>query len=267
MTSAASPARSTAHLKVLSAGAVKYVLTDFAPRFTRDTGDQIDFTFGTIGGVQKRLRDGETADIIMGTAPAIGLMEQSGVIVAGSRADLGRTLTGICVRADTPMPDISTPDGFKQTLLRARSIAYTNPQAGGTSGIFLVGLLERLGIAEAVGKKALLCINGDDVVDKVSAGDAEIGSTFLSEIVPHEGSQGGRGATAADAERYRLCRRDHGGKQQPRGRRTVHRHADRARAAQCLAVAGVRARRPRLTAAPPLNFIGGVDRSLGASQQ
>ena len=184
MTPAASAAGSAVRLKVLSAGAVKYVATDFAPRFTRDTGDQVDFTFGTIGGVRKRLENGETADIVMGTAPAIAQMEQSGVLVAGSCTDLGRTLTGLCVRADAPMPDISTPDRFKQTLLKARSIAYTNPQAGGTSGIFLVGLLERLGIAEAVGKKALLCINGDEVVDKVSAGDAEIGSTFLSEIVP-----------------------------------------------------------------------------------
>ena len=184
MTPAASAARSAVRLKVLSAGAVKYVAIDFAPRFTRDTGDQVEFTFGTIGGVRKRLENGETADIVMGTAPAIAQMEQSGVLVAGSCTDLGRTLTGLCVRADAPMPDISTPDRFKQTLLKARSIAYTNPQAGGTSGIFLVGLLERLGIAEAVGKKALLCINGDEVVDKVSAGDAEIGSTFLSEIVP-----------------------------------------------------------------------------------
>jgi molybdate transport system substrate-binding protein len=184
MTPAASAARSAVRLKVLSAGAVKYVATEFAPRFTRDTGDQVEFTFGTIGGVRKRLENGETADIVMGTAPAIAQMEQSGVLVAGSCTDLGRTLTGLCVRADAPMPDISTPDRFKQTLLKARSIAYTNPQAGGTSGIFLVGLLERLGIAEAVGRKALLCINGDDVVDKVAAADAEIGSTFLSEIVP-----------------------------------------------------------------------------------
>jgi len=184
MTPAASAARSAVRLKVLSAGAVKYVATDFAPRFTRDTGDQVEFTFGTIGGVRKRLENGETADIVMGTAPAIAQMEQSGVLVAGSCTDLGRTLTGLCVRADAPMPDISTPDRFKQTLLKARSIAYTNPQAGGTSGIFLVDLLERLGIAEAVGRKALLCINGDDVVDKVAAGDAELGSTFLSEIVP-----------------------------------------------------------------------------------
>src|SRR5262249_20086107 len=118
-------------LKVLSAGAVKYVVTDFAPKFTHETGDHIEFTFGTIGMVQKRLQNGETADIVMGTAPAIAQLEQSGVLIAGSRTELGRTLTGICVRADTPMPDISTPDRFKQAMLDARSVAYTSPQAGG----------------------------------------------------------------------------------------------------------------------------------------
>ena len=186
MTSAAAIPR-VAHLKVLSAGAVKYVVTDFAPRFARDTGDQVEFTFGTIGGVQERLRNGETADIIIGTAAAIARLEQAGVLVAGSRIDLGRTLTGICVRHDTPAPDISTPERFRQAMLDARSVAYTDPQAGGTSGIYLVGLLERLGIAEAVGNKALRCINGDEVVNKVLAGDAELGSTFISEIVPVKG--------------------------------------------------------------------------------
>ena len=72
-------------------------------------------------------------------------------------------------------------------MLAARSVAYTDPHAGGTSGIFLVGLFERLGIADAVRAKALPCVNGDDVVDKVLAGDAELGSTFLSEIVPVKG--------------------------------------------------------------------------------
>ena len=181
---AATPA---VHLKVLSAGAVKYVVTGLSPTFTRERGQDVDFTFGTIAGVQQRLKNGETADVIIGTAPAIAQMAQSGVLEAGSRVDLGRTLTGIGVRDDTPSPDISTPDAFRQAMLDARSIAYTSPQAGGTSGIYLTGLLERLGIAEAVGKKALLCINGDEVVDKVAAGDAEVGSTFLSEIVPRKG--------------------------------------------------------------------------------
>ena len=174
-------------LKVLSAGAVKYVVTGLGAAFTRDNGREVDFTFGTIAGVQQRLKDGETADVIIGTAPAIAQMEQSGVIEAGSRVELGRTLTGIGVRDDTPSPDISTPERFRQAMLDARSIAYTSPQAGGTSGIYLTGLMERLGIADAVSKKALLCINGDEVVDKVAAGEAEVGSTFISEIVPRAG--------------------------------------------------------------------------------
>src|SRR4029450_1819538 len=105
-------------------------------KFIRDTGDEIELSFATIGGVQKRPEHGETADIIMGTASVIAQMERAGVLVAGSRTELGRTLTGICVHAAAPMPDISTPESFKQTMLRVRSVAYTNPQAGGTSGIF-----------------------------------------------------------------------------------------------------------------------------------
>jgi molybdate transport system substrate-binding protein len=187
MTSAAPHPRAAARLKVLSAGAVKYAVTGLAPQFTRETGDHVEFSFGTIGAVRKRLAAGETADIIMGTAAAIAQMERSGALVAGSRTDLGRTLTGICVRHGTPVPDISTPERFRQAMLDARSVAYTSPQAGGTSGIFLVGLLERLAIAEAVGNQARLCVDGDQVVEKVSAGDAEIGSTFISEIVPAQG--------------------------------------------------------------------------------
>jgi molybdate transport system substrate-binding protein len=176
-----------ARLKVLSAGAVKYAVTDFAARLARATGEEVAFTFGTIGQVRKRLADGETADVVIGTAPAITQLAQAGVLVAGSRADLGRTFTGVCVRDGAPLPDISTPETFRQAMLAARSLAYTDPQAGGTSGIFLVGLFERLGIADAMRAKALPCSNGDEVVDKVLAGEAELGSTFLSEIVPVQG--------------------------------------------------------------------------------
>jgi len=175
------------HLKVLSAGAVKYAVTALATQFTRDNDRTVDFTFGTIAGVRKRLAEGETADVIIGTALAVVELEQTGVIELGSRIALGRTVTGIGVRDGTPLPDISTPERFRQAMLNACSIAYTSPQAGGTSGIYLTGLFARLGIAEAMRSKALLCINGDEVVDRVAAGEAEIGSTFISEIVPRAG--------------------------------------------------------------------------------
>ena len=175
------------HLKVLSAGAVKYVVTGLAPAFAADTGIAVDFSFGTIAGVRRQIADGARPDVIIGTRPAIAAMEQTGTVLAGSIAEIGRTLSGLGVRADTPAPDISTPDRFRQALLDARSVAYTDPAAGGTSGLFLVGLLERLGIAEAMRAKTLLCSNGDEVVDTVIAGDAELASTFISEIIARKG--------------------------------------------------------------------------------
>lgn len=174
-------------LKVLSAGAVKYVVLGLAPKFESETGVRLDFIFGTIAGVRQHLRDGARPDVIIGTSPATDEMERDGVLVPGSRAEIGRTLTGLGVRADTPSPDISTAERFREAMLAARSVAYTDPAAGGTSGIYLTGLLDRLGIAGAVARKALLCRDGDEVVDRVAAGDAEVGSTFISEIITRAG--------------------------------------------------------------------------------
>jgi molybdate transport system substrate-binding protein len=175
------------HLTILSAGAVKYVVTGLAPTFTKTTGVSIDVSFGTIAGVQEQLKNGARPDVIIGTAPAVAAMELAGVLLSGSTAEIGRTLSGLGVRADRPSPDISTAERFRQTLLDARSIAYTSPAAGGTSGLYLVSLLERLGIATEMTSKAQLCINGDEVVDRVANGEAELGSTFISEIITRPG--------------------------------------------------------------------------------
>lgn len=176
-----------ASLRVISAGAVEYIVTALVGPFTRDTGIAVDFTFNTIAGVRQRLAAGEVGDIVIGTTPAIRQMEEAGTVVTGSLVELGRTLTGICVRQGTPVPDISTPEALEMALVMARSFAYTNPAAGGTSGIFLTGLMERLGILAEVEAKSVLCINGEDVVAKVVSGQAEIGSTFVSEFIQAKG--------------------------------------------------------------------------------
>jgi molybdate transport system substrate-binding protein len=175
-------------LTILSAGAVKFVVTDLARVFEPEHACRLDFTFGTIGEVRKQLAAGRTADVVHGTTPAIADLESAGAVVAGSSRELGRTATGLCVKAGAPKPDISTPVKLKQALVAAASFAYTNPANGGTSGMFLVGLLGRLGIADEIARKAVLCANGDDVVEKVAGGQAELGSTFISEIVLAEGA-------------------------------------------------------------------------------
>lgn len=193
-----------ATLRVISAGAVECIVTDLALGFTRDVGVAVDFTFNTIAGVKQRLANGETGDIVIGTFAAIQQMEADGTVEPGSRVELGRTLTGICVREGTPLPDISTPEAFKATLLAARSFAYTNPAAGGTSGIYLTGLMQRLGILEVMQAKAVLCINGEDVVSKVVSGAADLGSTFISEffLVKGVASAGPLPASIGNATAY-----------------------------------------------------------------
>jgi molybdate transport system substrate-binding protein len=108
-------------------------------------------------------------------------------VVAGSARNLGRTVTGVIVPEGAAEPDISTVEAFKQALLDAKSVAYTDPKAGGSGGIMFAGLLQKLGIAEAVNAKAVLCKGGLDVSMKIADKRAEIGTTFISEALPVKG--------------------------------------------------------------------------------
>lgn len=177
-----------ATIKVLSAGAVQAMVSAIGAEFERASGHKLDLHFGTAGALRERLQGGEAADIIMLPADAIAAMEKAGTLVAGSSVDLGRTVTGVAVRAGAAFPDISTPEAFKQTLLAAKSVAYNDPKAGGSSGIFFAALIERLGIAEAVNRKAMLGRRGVEVAQFVADGKAEIGTTFISELLTVQGA-------------------------------------------------------------------------------
>jgi molybdate transport system substrate-binding protein len=109
------------------------------------------------------------------------------MFVPGSIINLGRTVTGVAVREGAPVPDISTPAAFKQALLKAKTVAYTDPKAGGSGGIMFAAMLERLGIADEVNKKAVLGKRGSEVARSIAEGRAEIGTTFISEVLPVKG--------------------------------------------------------------------------------
>jgi molybdate transport system substrate-binding protein len=170
-------------LKVLSAGAMKFVVEGLAPR----SDATIDSTFGTIATVLKHLEAGARPDVLIGTIPAVEKWERDGVIAPGSRRDIGRTLTGLGVRDGTPVPDISSVEKFKQAMLDATSVGLTDPERGGSSVIYMVKLLKRLGIYDEIKRKARFYVDGIVLVEGVLAGEAELASTFLSEIVPREG--------------------------------------------------------------------------------
>jgi molybdate transport system substrate-binding protein len=177
-----------AELRVISGGAFKQVLNALAAEYQKETGNQLTLTYLTVGQHLNLIKDGkEEFDVAILTPDAIASLVKDGKIVPGSSANLAKTGVGVVVKQGTPLPDISTVDAFKKTLLAAKSVAYIDPKAGGSSGIYVGKLLERLGIADAVNAKAVL-IHGGAVATHVADGEAEIGVHQISEILPVKGA-------------------------------------------------------------------------------
>jgi molybdate transport system substrate-binding protein len=170
-------------IKVVSGGAFKQVLNALAAQYEKESGNKLDIAYQTVGQHLDLIRAGkESFDVAILTPEAIETLAQEGKVVPGSRVDLAKVGVGVVVKAGAPLPDVSTVEAFKRTLLAAKSVAYIDPKAGGSSGIYVARLLERLGIAEEVNAKAKL-IQGGAVADHVADGEAEIGVHQISEIL------------------------------------------------------------------------------------
>jgi molybdate transport system substrate-binding protein len=175
-----------ADIKVLTAGAMRGVLAELLPRFETDTGHKVSLDNATAGMLAQRIEAGEAFDVAVITPKVIDGLIGKGKIAPGSRVDVAKVGIGVAVKAGAPLPDIATVEAFRRTLLAARSVAYIDPKAGGSSGIYFDGLLDRLGIAGEVRPKARLK-QGGYVADLVASGEAEVAVHQISEIVPVKG--------------------------------------------------------------------------------
>jgi molybdate transport system substrate-binding protein len=186
-TSIAGTAMATAaEIKLMHAGAFTQVLLAIVPEFQKQTGHHVVFHRDTVGAMTKRIEGGERFDVTVLTPAAIDSLSAKGKVAPESRTNLARVGIGVVVKDGAPRRDIATVDAFKNALLTAKSVAYIDPAAGGSSGIYLAGLFEKLGIAEAIKPKAVL-IHGGAVAEHVAKGDAEIGIHQISEILPVQG--------------------------------------------------------------------------------
>jgi molybdate transport system substrate-binding protein len=175
-------------VRVITSGAFTAAYLELVPEFERTTKNTVVTTFGGSAGngpetIPNRLQRGEPADLVIMSAPALDELIKQGKVAVGSRVDLVRSSIGMAVRAGAPRPDISTVDALKQTLLRAKSIAYS----ASASGIYLsTELFQKLGIAEQVLPKSKNA-EGQRVGALVARGEAEIGFQQISELLPEPG--------------------------------------------------------------------------------
>lgn len=176
-----------AEIKVLTAGAMRGVVDALVPDFEKRTGHKVAVDNATAGVLAKRIGGGEAFDVAIITPKAIGDLIEKGKVAAGSRIDLAKVGMGVVVKQGAPLPDIATVEAFKRALIAAKSVAYIDPKAGGSSGIYFDGLLDRMGIGEQIRPKAKLK-QGGHVADLIVSGEAELGVHQISEIVPVKGA-------------------------------------------------------------------------------
>jgi len=170
-------------LRLFVTRAIATVLREVGGQFEGKTGYKLVIISDTGAGLIRRITARESFDVFTGTPPQVAGLIKDGELLADTRTSLVRSGIGVEVRAGMPKPDISSVEAFKRALLEAKSIAYLKE---GASGLYLAGLLERLGIADAI-KSKVTRPDADIVSELVAKGEVEIGMVVITQILTTPG--------------------------------------------------------------------------------
>ncbi len=173
--------------KVLTTGAFKQVVVAVADDYQKRTGHKIDIQNDTAGAIAKRVAAGENFDVLVLPPSAMSAFAASGVVDKDSVVSLAKVGIGVAVKNGTALPPLATVDDFKRMLQNTRRVAIINPASGGSSGIYLESLFQRMGLAEDMKAKAVL-VNGGLVAEKLISGEADVAIHQISEILPVKGA-------------------------------------------------------------------------------
>jgi molybdate transport system substrate-binding protein len=174
-----------ADIRVVSSNGVKAVLEELAPQFEKGTRNKLTFKFAPAAELKAQIEKGEIFDLAILTSAAVEDLAGQGRVSAVTRAAIARSGVGVAIRRGAHRPDIATPEAFKRTLLAAKSIAYVGT---GATGANIRKIFDRFGIANEMNAKTRL-LSGVSAADAVARGDAELGFTQISEILPVAGAE------------------------------------------------------------------------------
>lgn len=172
-------------LDVYASSAIATLLGSVGDRFERSSGYKLIVTTGTGAGLTGRIKSGQSFDVVIVPSSDVDRLVKDGTLVAGTRTTIARSGIGIEVRAGARRPDISSVETFKRALLGATSIAFLNQAA---SGVYVAGMLDRLGIAGAIQSKVVRP-DTDIVSQLVADGKVELGIVAITQILTTPGVQ------------------------------------------------------------------------------
>jgi molybdate transport system substrate-binding protein len=170
-------------INVYSTIAMRGALEELVPQFQKESGQTLALTWGNAASLTKRIEAGEPADVAILTRGNIDALSKAGKIAAGTEATLAQSGIAVAIKRGARKPDITTPEALKQALLEAKSIAYSDPASGGSSGVYFATVLDRLGIAEAMKAKTKFPPPGGNAATLVATGEAELAVQQKAEIM------------------------------------------------------------------------------------
>lgn len=165
---------SAAEIKVFSTIGVQAALEELAPKFEKATGNKVAITWATAAILVKRVQAGESADLYVLVKQSLETLANEKKAMTGPDAIFASSGMAVVVKKGAPKPDISTPEAYKQALLKAKAIAYSNPASGGASGVFFAKTLDRMGIADEMKSKTHHPPPSGNSANLVVSGEAEL---------------------------------------------------------------------------------------------
>jgi molybdate transport system substrate-binding protein len=176
-----------ADIRVLSVGTVQSAVRNLAADFAKDTGHRVIFTVAAPAVVTQKIKDGEVFDAVIVSEPAMDVLDRDGIVNPESRVRLAKAGMGVAVRDGAPVPDLSTPEAFKQALLAAKSIVYGDPTLPNQSGEKAEKILRLAGILDALRPKLQIVPGQAASQELIAKGAVEMGLYDVSEIPEGKG--------------------------------------------------------------------------------
>ncbi|POG04938.1 molybdenum ABC transporter substrate-binding protein [Pseudomonas putida] len=177
-----------AELTVMTSGGFTAAYKQLGPKYAAQSGDTLVTVLGPSMGkapeaIPNRLARGEHADVVIMVGYALDELIRQGKVDPASRVELADSRIGMVVKQGQAKPDIATPDQLKQTLLAAKSVAYSDS----ASGVYIEKeLYKKLGIEDRlVGKSTM--VERIPVASQVAQGTYELGFQQVAELLPVPG--------------------------------------------------------------------------------
>ena len=173
-------AATAAEITVISGGAIEPGLHAASHAFEKETGHHVKITFNTAPQIAKRVAAGDVFDVIISPPAGIEQFAKDGKVGGGDRVNVGKVGLGVAVRPGAPVPDISSVDGLKKSVLEADSLTFNRA----STGIYFENLLKKWGIYDQVEKKTTRYPDGASVMEHALKGKGrEIAFGAITEIL------------------------------------------------------------------------------------